>query len=82
MKDTQLFQRATKMAKHLATFEPQASKMIRSLVSQINERDRELREWREGRAHKALQRENESLTAANAHLLVMLKQLREGATND
>lgn len=80
MKDTQLFARATGIAKRIALIEPQASRVIRALISQINERDRELREWREGRAHKALQRENESLTAANAHLLVMLKKAREKAS--
>lgn len=80
MKDTQLFQRATKMARNLAGTEAhQASKVIRALISRCNQADRELSEWRSGRMAKALAKENESLRAANRYLQDMIRKQRGDA---
>ena len=79
MKDTQLYQRSTKVAQRLALIEPQGAKVIRALISRCNEADRELSEWRSGRMAKALAKENESLRAANRYLKDMIRKQRGDA---
>ena len=72
-KDTkQLYGRAAATALKLSVTDPSTARLIRALLSEHNRKDRELTEWREGRAHAAL-------TAEIAYLRRMIRQQRESA---
>lgn len=80
-KDSELYQRAAKMARSLVGTEQHgAQKVIRALLSACNQKDRELAEWRSGRMAKAHEKERDSLIAANRYLREMIeRQSKRGA---
>lgn len=58
-KDTkQLYGRAAATARKLSATDPATARLVRALLSEHNRKDRELKEWKEGRAFKALEAEN------------------------